>query len=190
MQVESYPRKRASAMAPGDRRDMIVDAALPLVQAHGENVTTKDIAEAAGIAEGTIFRVFASKDELIEAVVDRALDPNPLERAIEAIDADLPLEEAVTRAVTLIQRRVLDVWQFISGVGSHFHSHEKRPPVHSPALIKLFEAHRDELSIPPAQAAPLLRSFVLAMSHPMISPERVKPSVISRRYLYGVTRSC
>jgi AcrR family transcriptional regulator len=174
-------------MPAGERRDMIVGAALPLVLEHGEAVTTKDIAEAAGIAEGTIFRVFASKEELIEAVVDHALDPIPLERAIDAIPADLALDEAVTKAAALIQRRVVDVWQIISGVGNRFHSHEKRPPIHSPALIKLFECHRDELTVKPAEAAQLLRSFVLAMSHPMISPCRVKPAEITKRFLYGVS---
>ena len=59
---------------------MIVEATLPLLLEHGEMVTTRQIAEAAGIAEGTIFRVFADKDELIAAVVEHAVDPAPLER--------------------------------------------------------------------------------------------------------------
>ena len=49
---------------------MIIEAMLPLLLEHGEMVTTRQIAEAAGIAEGTIFRVFADKDELIAAVVE------------------------------------------------------------------------------------------------------------------------
>ncbi len=61
---------------------MIVDAALPLVLEHGERVTTRQIADAAGIAEGTIFRVFADKDEVIAAVVAKAVDPAPLEEAL------------------------------------------------------------------------------------------------------------
>ena len=187
---EGMRRRRASALPPGERREMIVSAALPLVLQHGEAVTTKDIAEAAGIAEGTIFRVFASKEELIEAVVGYALDPAPLEKAIEAIPTQLPLEEAVTKAATLIQRRVVDVWQIISGLGSRFHNHEKRPPIDIPALDRLFESYRDELQVKPAEAARLLRSFVLAMSHPMISPDRAKPAEITRRFLYGVTRPC
>ena len=170
---------------------MIVSAALPLLLQYGENVTTRDIAEAAGIAEGTIFRVFASKDELIEAVVDHALDPAPLERAIAAIDTtQLSLEEAVTKATALIQRRIVDIWQIISGVGGRFHTHDKRPPVDNPTLTKLFETYSRELGVKPAEAARLLRSFVLAMSHPMISPERAKPADITKRFLYGVKAPC
>src|SRR5579872_306697 len=85
--------RRAAAMAPPLRRSMIVHAALPLLLAHGEMVTTRQIADAAGIAEGTIFRVFADKDELIEAVVDAALDFEPLERALEAIPPGASFEE-------------------------------------------------------------------------------------------------
>jgi AcrR family transcriptional regulator len=73
--IEEVPRtqKRASALPPGERRSMIVQATLPLLLEHGEMVTTRQIADAAGIAEGTIFRVFADKDELIAAVLDAAL---------------------------------------------------------------------------------------------------------------------
>ncbi|MCU1430433.1 MAG: DNA-binding transcriptional regulator, AcrR family, partial [Actinomycetia bacterium] len=37
---------------------MIVAATLPLLLEHGDRVTSRQIAEAAGIAEGTIFRAF------------------------------------------------------------------------------------------------------------------------------------
>ena len=78
--------KRASAMSPDDRRSSIVAATLPLLLEHGEMATTRQIAEAAGVAEGTIFRAFADKDELIAAVVEAAMDREPLEAALAAID--------------------------------------------------------------------------------------------------------
>ena len=68
-------------MPADERRAMIIEAMLPLLLEHGEMVTTRLIAEAAGIAEGTIFRVFADKDELISAVVEHATDPASIERA-------------------------------------------------------------------------------------------------------------
>ena len=46
---------RAAPMAPDERRRAIVDVVVPLLLQHGDGVTTKQIAEAAGIAEGTIF---------------------------------------------------------------------------------------------------------------------------------------
>ena len=43
-------RTRAAALPPSERRAEIIAATLPLVREHGANVTTRQIAEAAGIA--------------------------------------------------------------------------------------------------------------------------------------------
>ena len=48
------------------------------------------------MSEGTIFNVFADKDELIEAVIERAR-PAAAEQRLAAIDADAPFEAAARR---------------------------------------------------------------------------------------------
>src|SRR5437763_1994285 len=113
--------KRASALPPDERRSMIVRATLPLLLENGEMVTSRQIADAAGIAEGTIFRVFADKDALIAAVIDAALDTEPLERALASIDLALPFEKALAAAIDLLQQRVVDVWRLASSIGNRFH---------------------------------------------------------------------
>ena len=52
-------------MAPADRRAAIVAATIPLLRSRGWSVTTKEIAAASGVADGTIFSVFADKEELL-----------------------------------------------------------------------------------------------------------------------------
>jgi len=178
--------KRAPALAPDDRRAMIVLATLPLLLEHGERVTSRQIAEAAGIAEGTIFRVFSDKDEIIAAVIEAALDPQPLELALEDNPDGLSFEEALAAAVVIIQQRVIDVWRLTSSVGTRFHELTRRPVSDSDALVRLFEAHRDEIQVAPAVAARLLRALTLSTTHPMLAGEPRTPAELVHLFLHGV----
>ncbi|GII60725.1 TetR family transcriptional regulator [Sphaerisporangium krabiense] len=85
-------------MTPERRRDMIVKAALPLVAEHGAAVTTAQVARAAAIGEATIFRVFADKEELLDACVLAALDPGHVLGEIAAVPLDQPLAARLTEA--------------------------------------------------------------------------------------------
>ena len=65
---------RAPALSPEDRRASLVEVTIPLLREHGVAVTTRQVAEAAGIAEGTVFRAFGSKDELVQACAAAVFD--------------------------------------------------------------------------------------------------------------------
>src|SRR3954468_14690552 len=86
-------KSRAAALPTEERRSTIVAATLPLFLEQGSAVTTRAIAQAAGIAEGTIFRVFPDKTALLDAVIEAALDPTPADVAIARIDPGLPFED-------------------------------------------------------------------------------------------------
>lgn len=180
-------RTRASALPPAERRRAIVDATIPLLVEHGEQVTTRQIADAAGIAEGTIFRVFADKDAILAAAVDVALDPAPFELALERIDPALPLDDLVHEVVQLSVRRLADIWRLLSSVGSRIRERQQRPMAESPALARLLAAHRDELAVPPRSAARTLRALAFAMSHPMMVERPAPPREIVRTFLHGVS---
>src|SRR5215213_7268241 len=194
MPAPALPRRaRASALPPAERRRAIVEATIPLLVEQGESVTTRQIADAAGIAEGTIFRVFPDKDALLAAAVDAGLDPAPFERALEEIDPALPLDEVVHEVVALALRRLADTWRLLSSVGSRLREERKRPMAESPALVRLLAAHRDELVVPPRSAARTLRALTLAMSHPLLVDRPAPAKEIVRTYLHGVAtseRSC
>jgi AcrR family transcriptional regulator len=182
---------RATALPPDERRSMIVAATLPLLLEHGDRVTSRQIAEAAGIAEGTIFRVFADKDEVIAAVVEAALDPEPLEAALTDIPTGLPFEEGLAAAVVIIQQRVIDVWRLVSSVGTRFHEMTRRPMTNSDALVRIFEGHRARITVEPIVAARLLRALTLSTTHPMLAGEPRSPDELVQLFLHGVggTRS-
>jgi len=179
--------RRAESLPPDQRRAMIIDAMLPLLLEHGEMVTTRQVAEAAGIAEGTIFRVFADKDELIGAVVEHAADPTRQEQAFAAIDLDAPFEQAVTDAVRILQRRTLDMARLMASVGPRHH--RKGPLPDRPGLVAVFEANHDAITVEPGAAARWLAALTMSTSHPMISNELLPAERIAALFLHGVSKA-
>jgi AcrR family transcriptional regulator len=89
-------------MSPDDRRAAIVAATLPLIIEHGTTVTTGQIAAASGVAEGTVFRAFADKQELLSACLDAAFDPAGAVAALRQIPRELPVRDRLLRATASV----------------------------------------------------------------------------------------
>jgi AcrR family transcriptional regulator len=172
-------------MAPADRRRAIVEALVPLLVERGGEVSTREIAQAAGIAEGTIFRVFDDKKSLMLAAAEEAINPADGQAAFdEAMAADPELRAQVVAAA----RRILDRMRMTMAVmmavrsylwddEAHRQHHEGKhfgpPPFVMEAqaqlhrrLTGLFEPHRAELAVEPEVAALALRSLVFGASRP------------------------
>ncbi|WP_348787152.1 TetR/AcrR family transcriptional regulator [Leifsonia sp. NPDC080035] len=180
-------KTRAQPLSPEDRRAMIIDAVIPLLVANGRDVTTRQIAEAAGIAEGTIFRVFSDKDTLVKAAIEKHLDPEPLREALRCIDPALPLENKVRAIIVLMQERFRSVFRMLAVVGA------ERPPVpqeraeFASIIERILAPEAERLNWPPRRAAYILRLISFASSFPALN-EGVEFSVdeLSRVVLTGL----
>lgn len=192
------PGTRATPLPPQQRRDGIVDAALPLLRLHGDRVTTKQIAEAAGIAEGTLFRVFADKESVILAVVAKVFDTAPTVAELQSIDMGLPLRERLRQAVETITDRLQNVWDLMSAlrmVGPPGHNprfrsalpSEQRSDLTPRALIDLIAPDATDLRVDVEHFTRVLRLVTFAGTHPRISDENpLKPDEIVDLLLEGL----
>lgn len=208
----STPRRagRAAPLPPDERRQAIVRAVIPLIVEHGASVPTRRIAEAAGVAEGTIFRVFPDKNALLVAAAEETLNPSDARESLAAAVAGLDDLREVVRVVTgrMIERSehvsavlmaLRGVWMSqVKGAGHEGHEGHGGPPAfvvdsHRALLDRLtavFEPFGDQLSVPPERAALLLRTLVLGSRHPgMQAEDRLSAEEITQALLEGVHRT-
>ena len=164
-------------MPPDERRAAIVEATLPLVHEHGNGVTVRMIAEAAGVAEGTIFTVFRDKDALMTAVRDRAFDAEPALRELDAIDPELPLRRRLHDVVRIVSGHLQEAFLLIAALGFPMpkdgdEAAVRRNAVNErfrAAIIAVIEPDAADLVVAPADLAHLLRMLVFSAAHPMIN---------------------
>jgi AcrR family transcriptional regulator len=114
-------------MTAEQRREMVVRAALPLVASHGAAVTTAEIARAAGIGEATIFRVFADKNEVLQACIAAVTDPSVVLEELRSIALDQPLAGRLTEAVDALDAYLGRMGAVIRAVAASGTPNRRRP---------------------------------------------------------------
>ncbi len=172
---------RAKPLSADERRTAILEAVIPLLVENGAAVTTAEMAEAAGIAEGTIFRVFPDKAALLHAAIGKTMNPVPFQEALAQIAVDAPIEDQLVIAADALAQqfeRVTALFGMLRSIPhndtphaeSHRIAHESMETV-AASLADLLERHREHLRVEPARAATLLRGLVFANSHQMLAPD-------------------
>jgi TetR/AcrR family transcriptional regulator, fatty acid metabolism regulator protein len=102
------------------KRQTILDAAVRLFAQKGfHGVSTAELAESAGVAEGTIFRYFSSKDKLLISALDRAM-----ERLLEALRRDDDPQSPVTE-------------RLLRFIGNHLHLIREHPELARFIIVEL-----------------------------------------------------
>ncbi|MGA8979162.1 MAG: TetR/AcrR family transcriptional regulator [Pedococcus sp.] len=171
---------RAPAMAPDERRAAIIASTVPLLRDKGRAVSTKEIAKAAGVAEGTIFRVFESKDELVSACVHDAFQTESLVRRLLDIDDSLPLRERLATAVSTMQDYLLGIFSLMAvlqATGQQVHRphqgedarREQANAAIDAAFADLIGDDADQLRLPALEVVNYLRMMTLSSVHPMLN---------------------
>ncbi|MEV0678019.1 TetR/AcrR family transcriptional regulator [Actinosynnema sp. NPDC050436] len=196
----THRRKRAPAMSVEDRREAIVAATLPLLFDHGANVTTSQIARAAGIAEGTVFRAFKDKQELIATCVRSVLAVGgELALLAEARRAE-QLADRLSRAIGAVSGYLDRMWKLMgvlrdSGYDPHRKQAEhKGPPVEmqqiSAGIADLFEPDAHRMRVAPELAARLLLGLVFTnrMQGDGFGDSTADAEQLVELYLHGVLK--
>jgi AcrR family transcriptional regulator len=168
-------RRRVAALTPDERRAAIVAATLPLLRECGLSVSTRQIAEACGVAEGTIFGVFPDKPALIEAAMVSAFDPEPVVRSFTAIDRAAELRHRLAAAARILVERLAANERLIAAVrganmapDSVFLAQlaDSRRRILE-AITEVIEPDRARLRRSPTDAAQLLLVMVFATARGM-----------------------
>lgn len=159
-------------MPPAERRKAIIEATLPLIQQQGTNVSTRQVAEAAGVAEGTIFRVFDSMQDLIQASILAAFSREALDDFLSGVDLGDTLEEKTHATLSLLKHRIDTIRSLMMVV----HQAEGSPGMCirdglstrrdelDAWLVERFAVHAPDLRVPPEQYVSFLRLLATGSS--------------------------
>ncbi|SEG99174.1 regulatory protein, tetR family [Nonomuraea solani] len=175
---------------------MIVRAALPLVVEYGTSVTTAQVARAAGIGEGTIFRAFGDKETLLAACMAEAARPDDTLAHVASISLDQPLAERLVEAADTMRSHLARMGAVAGALAAsgglrreaalrEAQAEGERSPAFSreasmaasrDVLTGLFEPDRDSLRLAPEQLAEAFQFLTMAVGRgasPLTSAELV-----------------
>jgi AcrR family transcriptional regulator len=194
-------------MAPEERRQAIIDATLPLLLERGTEMSTREIAQAAGIAEGTIFRAFETKQDLIHATIHTALMPDAAIAHLTALPEDQSLTERVAAIIQLLRDEIhrtrslfahfarpsvetpaVGVRAPFGGIRPPFNPHETKTRLNA-AVAAALQPYSGELAVSTAFATNLLSALAFASSFTLTETEApISSEELSDAVLHGIAK--
>jgi AcrR family transcriptional regulator len=205
------PARRADPLPPDARRRAIAVAVAPVLIERGAAVTTKELAQAAGVAEGTLFTVFPDKRAIVLAAVEQRMDPEPVVRGMRDIAPDAALDEQLRRAAKSVlagMREAFALFAVLHAVTAPTSSRRAsgraspRAGAAAPAFVtrwsdsviaaleELLEPHRARLRTSPSRVATLMLGMLFACNRPYAkAPEPMNATEIVDVILHGVLRA-
>ena len=99
------------------RKNEILDAAAILFADKGfDNTSTNDILDAVGIARGTLYHHFKSKEDVMDALIERQMEQLLSAARQSAADTGIPVEERIIRTI-----RALNISEKSGTMTDHLH---------------------------------------------------------------------
>lgn len=192
--------RRAAPLPADERRAAILAAAIPLLREQGANISTRELAAAAGVAEGTLFRVFPDKRALLWAAITEATDPEPVVAELGLIDRTLALEERIGVVLALLAARMEGIVPLVMALHDLGRIEGEDLPRPSPeehaerhgrvldAIAAVLEPDRAVLRVTPLEAAALLQAVSLGGRFPG-APDaaRVPPHLAAQCLAHGLS---
>ena len=175
-------QRRAKPLPPDDRRREIIEAVIPLLLEKGSTLSTREIAEAAGIAEGTVFSVFPDKVSVIVEAIKATVDPESARAALAKIPGNVPVEEQLEQAADVLMERgarvgiLVGVLRTLQTTGTHKleGAHQYIKDSHASmlcSLAELFDRNPEEFKTTPARAAVVFWGLLFANAHSLMEDE-------------------
>lgn len=193
--LEDKPKRknkamRAAPMAVQERREWIAVEAIPLFVEYGASVTSKQLAEYLGIAEGTIFRAFADKEALVKAVVEAFFV-----QTHETVTADLLVNQAglrdtlltIIRTTREFSRGVFRMLSLLDHDEVHDVIKHQDNRCFEDTVKQALSPYAEQLNLPADRLGALIKLVVVAASAPRLSASvPLDDEEILNFILYGI----